>query len=283
MARWLLSSAALVLLCAATGSSTALGDGGPSPGVVQGWNGVVRGDVRYVAVPTGTGETVVQAVNRLDGRVMRFMTVKGNFGVPQVTFDGTTAGLSRDGRTLVLGEAAYGGGLRQASAFAIVNLRNYTLRASVKLHGDFSFDALSPGARMLYLIEHVSAQNQRKYQVRAYDLGARRLLPQIVVDKRSWEGVMQGVPFARVSADEGRWVYTLYGGGEHPFVHALDTTHARAVCIDLPRSWNRLDVGNIRLRLRAGRTLQLRHRSGGRPLAVIDVKTLRLRSVVRVW
>jgi hypothetical protein len=214
---------------------------------------------------------------------MRFMTVRGNFGVPQLAFDGTTGGLSRDGRTLVLGEQVVGAGLRQNSSFAVVNLRKYTVRASIKLRGDFSFDALSPRARMLYLIEHVSAQNQRKYQVRAYDLGARRLLPDVVVDKRSWEGVMQGAPFTRMSADGGRWVYTLYAGGEHPFIHALDTTHANAVCIDLPSSWNQLDIGSLRLQLRADEALLLRQRSGGKPLAVIDVKKLRLMSVVRKW
>jgi hypothetical protein len=283
MARRLLPAAALALLCAATASSTALGDGGPSPGVVQGWNGVVRGDVRYVAVPTATGETVVEAVSRRDGRVMRFMTISGSYGIPQVAFDGSTAGLSRDGRTLVLGEAAFGGGLRRHSSFAVVNLRKYTLRTSIKLRGDFSFDALSPGARMLYLIQHVAAQDYTKYQVRAYDLGARRLLQDAVVDKRSWEGVMQGAPFARVSGDGGRWVYTLYAGAAHPFVHALDTTHANAVCIDLPKSWSKLDVGGLRLHVKRGATLVLRHRSGGKPLAVIDLKALRVRSVVRTW
>ena len=43
---------------------------------------------------------------------------------------------------------------------------------------------------------------------------------------------------ARPAADtgtsaDGRWEYTLYDGGEHPFIHALDVVDGATVCIDL--------------------------------------------------
>jgi hypothetical protein len=269
-----------ISVLAATVAASAHGDGGPAPGVVQGWDGIARGTVRYVAFATGSG-TVVEAIRRRGGRVVRYSMVPGSYGVAQVAYDGTTAGLSQDGRTLVLGDVVTSPQLKKTSSFAVLGVRQLRLRHVVRLHGDFSFDALSPGARMLYLIEHVSVQ-AASYRVRAYDLGGRRLLPQVVVDKTSWESVMRGYPYTRVVTRDGRWVYTLYGGGEHPFVHALDTRNAHAVCIDLPKSWNKLDVSGMRLRLTGDGRLVVRYGSGGMAFAVLDVKELRVLSVLRV-
>jgi len=280
MRRHLLATVGISVLVAIIAAS-AQGGGGPTPSVVQGWDGIARGPVRYVAFATGSG-TVVEAVRRRGGRVVRYSILPGSYGIPQVAFDGTTGGLSHDGRTLVLGDVATSPRLKKKSSFAIVGVHGLRLRDVVDLRGDFSFDALSPGARMLYLIEHVAAQDTRTYRVRAYDLGGRRLLPQVVVDKTSWESVMRGYPYARVVTGDGRWVYTLYAGGEHPFVHALDTRTAHAVCIDLPKSWNKLDVGGMKLRLTPDARLVVRYGSGGRALAVVDAKEQRLLTIVRV-
>ena len=279
MQRHLFATVGISVL-AATIAASAHGDGGPAPGVVQGWDGIARGPVRYVAFATGSG-TVVEAVQRRGGRVVRYSMVPGSYGVPQVAYDGTTAGLSHDGRTLVLGDVATSPQRKKTSSFAVLDARRLRVRHVVRLHGDFSFDALSPGARMLYLIEHVSVQ-AASYRVRAYDLGGRRLLPQVVVDKTSWESVMRGYPYTRVVSRDGRWVYTLYGGGEHPFVHALDTQNANAVCIDLPKGWNKLDVSGMRLRLTGDGRLVVRYGSGGMAFAVLDTKKFRVLSVLRL-
>jgi hypothetical protein len=247
---------------------------------VQGWTGVARGKIRYVAIATGR-DTVVEAVRRRGGRVGRYTIIPGNFGVPQVAYDGTTGGLSQDGRTLVLGDVASSPQLRKTSSFAVFDLRRFVLRRTLQLRGDFTFDALSSDARMLYLVEHVSAQDYNRYRVRAYDLGAQRLLQKTVIDRRSWASVMRGWPLTRVTAPSGRWVYTLYSGQTHPFVHALDTANANAVCIDLPRSWQHLDVGAMRLRLERDGRLVVRHRSGGKPLAILDTANFRVLSVAR--
>src|SRR5919198_3717217 len=115
MSRRLLSLAAVGLLAAATGAATALGDGGPNPGTMQGWDGIAANSaVRYVAVPAGD-RTVVEAISRLNGRVIRFTTVRGNLGIPMVAFDGTAGGLSPDGKTLVLADAYVGPVLRKTS------------------------------------------------------------------------------------------------------------------------------------------------------------------------
>lgn len=268
------------LVFAALAAPAASGNGGPLPGVVQGWDGVARGDVRYVAIPTGE-QTVVQVIKRSSGRVLRWTFVEGNFGIPQVAFDGTTDGLSRDGRTLVLEDVAASQTLTKSTTFAVVDVRRFRLRTTIKLRGDFAFDALSPGARMLYLIERLSADDVLKYRVRAYDLGARRLVPKAVIDKRSQESEMQGMPLARASSSDGRWAYTLYGGGPHPFVHALNTGGGGAFCIDLPHSWSDADTASMRLRTAPGQRLLVRHRSGGRALAVLDVEKFRVVRVVR--
>ena len=62
-----------------------------------------REAVRYVALPAAK-TTAVAAVRTSDGRVLRYTTIRGAFGIPLVAFDGTAEGISRDGRTLVLAE-----------------------------------------------------------------------------------------------------------------------------------------------------------------------------------
>jgi hypothetical protein len=282
MSRRLLSLATVGLLTAATGAATALGDGGPDPGVMQGWDGITANSaVRYVAVPAGN-RTVVEAISRLNGRVLRFRTVRGSLGIPMVAFDGTAGGLSRDGKTLVLGNSYVGGGLRTTSSFAVLKLPKFGIRRMITLQGSFAFDALSPNGRMLYLTEHVSAQDLSRYRVRAYDVGAGRLLKRMVTDRTRWQSVMQGMPISRASSVDGRWAYTLYNGNRHPFIHALDTVRANAVCIDLPKSWRGLDLFGLRLRVEAEGALVVRHRTGRRALAVIDTQKLRILRVVRL-
>ena len=73
-------------------------DGGPVPGLAQGWDGIASPaqGVRYVALPNGRSTTV--AVVRLrGGRVVRFRSLRGNLGVPLVAFDRTTGGPPRTG------------------------------------------------------------------------------------------------------------------------------------------------------------------------------------------
>lgn len=278
MGRRGLGVVALVLVCTAVAPTSAPA-AGPDPGVAQGGRGLVRGDVRYVAIPTG-GNTVVEAISRGTGQVLRYVAVRGNFGIPKVAYDGTTDGVSADGRTLVLSQARTVQ-VRRTSSFAVVDLPRLRVRSLPRLQGDFSFDALSPDGRMLYLIEHVSAQDALRYRVRVYDLGAGRLLRKTVTDKRRWQSLMYGVPLARASSKDQRWVFTLYGGGAHPFVHSLDTRKAYAVCIDLPQSWQRLDFGGVRLRMQGDGRLVVGHGPGTKPLAVLDTKTFRVLSSVR--
>ena len=55
-----------------------------------GWDGAVDASstVRYVALPAA-GTTTIAAVRTSDGRVLRYRTIPGVFGIPLVAFDST--------------------------------------------------------------------------------------------------------------------------------------------------------------------------------------------------
>lgn len=264
----------LITFCAALALAPAAASagGGPSPGVVLGWNGVLArdGGVRYVALPAAP-RTVVAAIKPDGGQVERFAALRGSYGIPMVAFDGTTDGLSADGRTLVLAGVSTNPA-RRSSRFALLDVRRLRVRETFGLRGAFSFDALSPSGKTLFLVEHLGGrQDPTRYRVRAYDLGAGRLLRRPIADRRLGTSVMRGLPSARATSPNGRWAYTLYQGGDHPFVHALDTVRRVAVCIDLPHRAQQA----ARLLLDGSRLLVLGR--AGRRLATIDARTLRLR------
>lgn len=249
MLRRLLGSAVAALVFA----PTALADGGTT-GVIQGWDGVAappNGTVHYVTLP-GVTDTVLTAIRPRGGRVQRFISIPGSWGIPSVTVNGSTGGLSADGRTLILGDASIQTlPLRTESTFLVVDTKTLRTRGFVSLKGDFAFDALSPDAQTLYLIQHVSTSDLSRYIVRAYDLDADRLLPGRIADRTQRGWVMQGYPLARVTSPGGRMVYTLYTNfGGFPFIHALDTVNATAHCIGVPWRGNQNGLWKLRLSLR---------------------------------
>jgi hypothetical protein len=229
----------------------AAADGGPSPGVDQAGEGVLSpsGSLRYVALPTQSS-TILAVVGVHRGLVRSFRVFRGHYGIPFVTNLGETGGLSRDGRLLVLSDAVCCG-LRQVSRFLVLETKRLRTRQRIVLRGDLAYDALSPDATTLYLIQHTSARDYNRYRVRAYDLDARRLLPGAIVDRTEPREVMRGYPLRRVTGAGGAWVYTLYMGGKMPFVHALDAVHRQAVCLDFPWKGSQNALWRMRFRLSA--------------------------------
>ncbi|HEX2436674.1 MAG TPA: hypothetical protein VHT71_00115 [Methylomirabilota bacterium] len=172
--------------------------------------------------------------------------------MPVVAYDGTASGLSADTRALVLMQDAKRLP-RRLSRFAFVDARRFTLRRTIVLKGDWSFDALSPDASTLYLTQALGRKGNR-YAVRAYDMRAHRLLKDPVVDPSEPDEPLRGWPVTRTTGPGGRWEYTLYSGGDEPFVHALDTVHRTSICIDLPRRLARSKrMWKFRLELRGSR------------------------------
>ena len=269
-------------LAAAAGVAAAgpLGNGGPSPGIAVGLAGVPApdGTVRFVALPAG-GDTAVAAVGMRGGRVVRFRSIPGSYGVPLVAYDGSAGGLSVDGKTLVLATNAPPSAPGAITSFAVLAAKTLKLRHVVKLRGSWSFDALSPNGSTLYLIQYLASQSPR-YQVRAYDLAAGSLLATPIVDKRERDEQMQGYPLTRATSRDGGWVYTLYRTDVgQPFIHALDTRHRAAVCIDLPWEQHQNGLDSVRIAFGNGGTQLVlsQHRRG--TLAVVDTRTFTVRAL----
>jgi len=241
-----------------------------------GWDGIRApgGSLRYVTVVAGNW-TTVQAIRVRDGRVTRFTSIRGGFGVPLVAFDGTVGGLSADRRTLVL--TSFLAPNTRHTRFAVFRAPSLRLQRQVSLRGRYSFDALSPDGRTLFVTQYTSLQDPTRYRVRTVDLATGRLDPVVVVDKTT-SGAMRGIPLTRATGGEGRRVYTLYGGTTRAaFVHVLDTVRRSSICIDLP--WAQLE--SARLSFASGeRELVVRQRGVG-VLAVIDTKRYRVRVVAQ--
>jgi hypothetical protein len=138
------------------------------------------------------------------------------------------------------------------------------------LRGSFAVDAISPDGRWLYLTHYTTPTNVANYEVRAYDMTRQRLLPRPLVDPREPGEKMQGLAVTRAMSADGRWAYTLYGATTTPFVHALDTAHRRAFCVDVPMLGADAAMG-AQLALGGG---ALRVEVDGAPIAIVDTATL---------
>ncbi|HEX3686374.1 MAG TPA: hypothetical protein VHU60_02220 [Gaiellaceae bacterium] len=267
----LLGSAAIV---AGTAAATASADGLPVLGVDVGSKGVTvpSAAARYVTLWSGPKSTVVARVARNGGRIVRSKLLQGTFTIPAVAYDGSASGLSADGSVLVLIQPRTSFP-RARTSFAVLDARHLRLVKVLRLRGDFSFDAISPSGDRIFLIQYLSPRDATKYAVRAYDVRGGRLLPEPVVDPHEADEQMRGQPLSRAMSPDGRWAYTLYdGNGKTPFVHALDTSHATARCIDLDALRGEKYLWGRRLDVRSGGE-HLVVRNGSVPELIVNTKT----------
>jgi hypothetical protein len=263
-----------VAVAALVAAPAGLADG-PSY-VINGGAGVStrNGAFHYVTVSDGNRSTLLEKVTA-NGRVDTWLPLKGAWGTPTLGVGTQTGeGLSHDGRTLVLASVA--GPYGRPSRFLVLDVSRMRVVRTITLDGSFTFDALSPDASRMYLIEYAYAKSGdvTDYIVRGYDLRTNRLLPGRIADRSDDEKTMAGSAMTRTTSADGRWVYTLYQkpNGE-PFVHALDTVRGAAYCVDLPKNRS---LYNIVLSLRnGGRTLAVHWRSG-RPWLRVAVGTWRV-------
>jgi hypothetical protein len=263
---------AFILVLAAVAVPAASAGGGPQY-TAQGGMGITtpRGD-RYVALRIPGGKTMLAFVNT-DGSVWNGPIFRGSWGIPMITYR-DAGGISLDGRMLVLQSTAIG----PSTSFLVLDTRGYRVKSRFTLHGTYSFDALSPDASRLYLIDRVDGQNLSRYVVKAYDLQASRMLPGRIADRTQKGWVMQGDAATRTTSLDGRWVYTLYmNQGGTPFIHALDTTRGVAHCIGIP--WSSPDQGgllNVVLTLHGDRLAV--HWRSGRQWLDVDTASWRVSS-----
>jgi hypothetical protein len=244
----------------------------PAPFAVQGGQGLASldGSVRFVATKAGAN-TLVSAVSTDGGATLSQQTVQGAYGIPAITQTGLAAGLFHDGSAFVLQNV----GIERKSSFVILGAQDLALRDTITLGGTFGFDALSPDASKLYLIQHLATNDIQHYVVRAYDLTTRTLMPGRIADKTQKSWVMQGWAVSRVTSADGRWAYTLYANpGGYPFIHALDTVKGVAHCIGLPWKANdqtavynftlALNGSSVAVKWQDGRTWRLVNRTSWR-------------------
>jgi DNA-binding beta-propeller fold protein YncE len=163
------------------------------------------------------------------------ITIDGAWALPTIGDEAMPTGLSADGHTLVLVPARHDTSAT-TSRFAIVPFPPIDgvpqlAHRFLELPGALDFDAISPDGRILYVAEHLGSEGG--YQVRAVDLPGGSMRPDPIVDKRNIDEAMAGWPIGQIRSPNGL-VLTLYRGIDHPFVHALNTAEAWAVCIDLP-------------------------------------------------
>ena len=261
----------LVVLAALVLPSSALA-AYPTPYAAQGSPGVLSrdGTLRFVAYDAPGPTTVLATLNPSDGTRLKSSSLSGSFGIPMLTYNGVSGGLSHDGKTLILQSV----GVPPKTQFTIVGTDDLAVRDTITLNGLFGYDALSPDAKTLYLIQRKASNDLDHYVVRAYDLKAHKLQPGRIADRKQKSWVMQGRATARATTADGRWVYTLYQNpGGYPFVHALDTVKGVAHCVGIP--WpatdpNQLAVNNLRLSI-AGQKLKVG------AYATIDRKTWRVK------
>jgi hypothetical protein len=201
---------------------------------------------RYVALAPRARHplTVVERIDLRDSTIDRWWYLRGTWYLPAVASDGSAAGFA-DGRlVLTTSPRRYP---PKKTGFAVLDTRLFLRHPQTGdaprhaidrfgLRGAWGFDALSPDASTMYLIHNFFDRRRRgRYEVRALDLENGRLLPHPIVDPDEPDERMQGSPVSRVASPDGRWAYTLYTGSEETFLHALDTVHGRAVCVDLPQ------------------------------------------------
>jgi hypothetical protein len=270
---------ALVIMCCGlpfAAPEHSLASGGPVP-AIQGRGVSAPGStVSYVAIGAGR-DTIVRQMQRGSGKLEHSGRLVGRFGVAAAANDGSTTGLSANGRTLVLAGIVSAYPPRRTT-LVVVSTRGLVIRARIALPGYYTVDAISPTGRWLYLL-HYAFPNRGtlRYEVRAYDLTRRHLLRHPVIDPKDRGEAMLGVAVTRAMSADGRWAYTLYDRpGSTPFIHALDTQRRVAVCVDLPAIPEQ-QMSSTRLALaNGGGTLRVAH--SGAALAIVNTRTFAVRT-----
>jgi hypothetical protein len=265
----------LALAALAAAPAMARADGLPVGNLDVGPAGVTTpgGTDRFITLDAGR-DTLVARVRRAGGQVLASRVLRGSLAVPAVALDGAAGGLAADGRTLVVIQPR-SSFPRRTTRFVVLGARRLAVRDQVRLHGDYSFDAISPDGRTMYLVHYESPTDPTRYEVRGFDLRRGRLEPGAVVDPREPDEQMHGLPVTRAMSGDGRWAYTLYDGSEHPFIHALDTAGGTARCIDLDALTGNADLYTMRLGpARGGAALAVS--LGGEPVALVDRTTFRV-------
>ncbi len=190
---------------------------------------------RYYVVTQLTGSAQLKAIDPASGRTIAQTTIPSGYSLPNIAFQGPTAGISPNGQWLALTKSS-----PSVTNFLVGSSSLGDAFKTIRVNGDFVFDALSNDGNSLYLIQKMKDPNH--YQVRLYDLAAGALMLQPVVDKREPNEPMNGIRGDSVADPAGNHVYTVYIRDAGPFIHALPLSQPFAFCVDLPPSTHANDM-----------------------------------------
>jgi hypothetical protein len=187
---------------------------------------------RYYLVTPVSSIAQLKAIDPASGRTIAQTTIPTGYSLPNIAFQGPTAGLSPNGKWLALtrNSASTSGGVQTNFLVGSSSLTDSFKK--VVVNGDFVFDALSNDGNSLYLIQKMSDPSH--YQVRLYDIAAGSLMLQPVADKRESNEPMNGIRGDSAADPTGNSVYTVYIRSGGPFIHALPLGQPFAWCVDLP-------------------------------------------------
>ncbi len=190
---------------------------------------------RYYVVTQLTGSAQLKAIDPASGRTIAQTTIPSGYSLPNIAFQGPTAGISPNGQWLALTKSS-----PSVTNFLVGSSSLGDSFKTIRVNGDFVFDALSNDGNSLYLIQKMKDPNH--YQVRLYDVAAGALMLQPVVDKREPNEPMNGIRGDSVADPAGNHVYTVYIRDAGPFIHALPLSQPFAFCVDLPPSTHANDM-----------------------------------------
>ena len=174
--------------------------------------------------------TVVKEITVQPELPARSRSVDGAWRLPTIGNEPLPVGVSTDGSTIVLVEDGVAAD-RTTSRFAV--LAQGEAARILELSGSLEFDTISPDGSVLYVVEHLPGPPDGHYQVRAVDVPTGSMREGVIVDKRNIGESMGGWAITQARHGNGV-VFTLYQGAEHPFIHALNSVEAWAICLDLP-------------------------------------------------
>src|SRR6202171_2660841 len=187
---------------------------------------------RYYTVTPVAASARLTALDPSSGRTLAETTIPTGFALPNLGYQGPTAGLSPNGQWLALTDNGRATSGKLVTSFLVGPSSLSGSFTTVRLIGDFGFDALSNNGQSLYLIERMGDPNH--YQVRLLDVASKTLVAQPIADKREPREPMNGIRGDSVADASGQYVFTVYAREAGPFIHALPLDQAFAWCVDLP-------------------------------------------------
>src|SRR5256884_392938 len=157
---------------------------------------------RYYIVTQLTGSAQLKAIDPASGRTIAQATVPAGYDLPNIAFQGPTAGISPNGQWLALTKSS-----PSVTNFLVGSSSRGDSFKTIRVNGDFVFDALSNDGNSLYLIQKMKDPNH--YQVRLYDVAAGALRPQPLADKREQNEPMNGNRRDSPPDPDGNHLYTV--------------------------------------------------------------------------